>query len=394
MVKRNPCFTHLSSTYLFPEINRRKKEFLEQHPDAALISLGVGDTTEPLPPFVSQELVSAAKRMGTREGYIGYGPEHGLESLRHKIAQQIYHGRVHHDDIFISDGAKCDIGRLQHLFGSNVTIAVQDPAYPVYVDGSLLHGVKKITYLPCLPENDFFPDWSAAPKTDLIYFCSPNNPTGAVATHAQLKELVDHAKKQQAVILFDSAYASYIQDANLPRSIFEIDGADEVAIEIGSFSKLAGFSGLRLGWTVVSDALRYADGGSVKHDWKRLTSTIFNGASIVTQLGGLAVLENAGMREVAKLVDFYLGNAALIKSALQGGGLSVFGGRDAPYLWARFPGRNSWDVFQELLEKAHLITTPGSGFGPAGDEFVRFSAFGHRAAIELAVKRLQTHFCK
>jgi LL-diaminopimelate aminotransferase len=242
VTKRNPNMGRLKANYIFPEINKKKQSFLAAHPGAKLISLGIGDTTEPIPPYITQKLSEAALALGTREGYTGYGPEQGLKELRDKIASKLYAGRVSSDDIFISDGAKCDLGRLQTLFGGAVTVAVQDPSYPVYVDGSLIQGVDRITFMPCRADNDFFPDLAKVPRTDLIYFCSPNNPTGAAATKGQLTDLVAFAKKNRSIIIFDAAYANYIRDPALPRSIFEINGADEVAIELGSFSKIAGFT--------------------------------------------------------------------------------------------------------------------------------------------------------
>lgn len=388
MVDRNQNFTKLSPTYLFPEINRRKKIFLEKYPTAEIISLGVGDTSEPIPPTITASLTSAAHLLGTISGYSGYGPEQGQELLRQRIASQLYNNIVSPDDIIISDGAKCDIGRLQMLFGPSASMAVQDPAYPVYVDGSLMQGVTKLIPLPCSPENNFWPNLNKTERTDLIYWCSPNNPTGAVSTKEQLTELVKFAKNNRSIILFDAAYANYIQDPSIPRSIFEIAGAEEVALEIGSFSKLAGFSGVRLGWTIVPEALKYSDGSSVKADWKRLISTIFNGASNISQAGGLAVLSKEGMLEIEDLIQFYLKNVSLIKDVLVNKGFQVYGGTHAPYLWVKMAGKKSWDAFQELLEKTHLITTPGSGFGPQGEGFLRFSAFGHREKILKAVERL------
>lgn len=389
MTKRNENLKQLSANYLFPEINRRKQLFLKQSPDASLISLGIGDTTEPIPLPISEGLAAASSQLGTQAGYRGYGPEQGYIDLRASIAAKIYHNQISADDIFISDGAKCDIARLQQLFGNHVTVAVQDPAYPVYVEGSLIQGVKQIFYLACTPENNFWPDWKRAPRTDLIYVCSPNNPTGTVASRKQLEELVALAQKNQSIIIFDAAYGNYIKDPLLPSSIFEIKGADEVAIEVNSFSKLAGFTGVRLGWTVVKEALKYEDGSSVKADWKRIISTIFNGASNISQEGGLAVLSDSGLKEIRQLTNFYLENAALIKEVLVSKGWEVFGGDHAPFLWVRFSGRDSWDVFQELLSKAQIISTPGSGFGSAGNGFIRFSAFGHRDQILQAIDRLK-----
>lgn len=379
----------LKANYLFPEINQRKRQFLADHPESALISLGIGDTTEPLPPSIASALSLAATGLGTAIGYTGYGPEQGLQALREKISSKIYAGLVSDDEVFISDGAKCDLGRLQMLFGNAVSMAVQDPAYPVYIEGSLIQGVSTIIHLPCTPENRFFPDLKAAPRTDLIYFCSPNNPTGAVATRAQLEELVEFAKHNRSIIIFDSAYANYIQDPTLPKSIFEIAGARKVAIEISSFSKLAGFTGVRLGWTVIPEELQYDDGYSVKADWQRLVSTVFNGASNLAQSGGCAVLEEIGFQGVSALTTYYLENASIIKTALDDLGYEVFGGTNAPYLWVRFKGQKSWDVFQYFLERYHLVTTPGVGFGPAGEEFIRFTAFSHRENVLEAVSRLK-----
>lgn len=387
-MKRNPHMASLQPNYLFPEINERKQQFLASQPDAALISLGIGDTTEPIPFSIVSTLSSFSEALGTPEGYFGYGPERGRGELRELIALKIYKNSISSDEVFVSDGAKCDLGRIQKLFGGEVSVAVQDPAYPVYVDGSIIQGVKNIVFMPCLPENDFFPDLTRVPRTDLIYFCSPNNPTGAAATHAQLKELVQFAKANRSIIIFDSAYANYIQDPSLPKSIYEIEGAHDVAIEVGSFSKLAGFSGVRLAWTVVPDSLVYDDGKPVKADWNRITSTIFNGASNISQAGGCAALQDCGLKEIAAVTAYYLENAKILKKALQDKGHEVFGGINAPYLWVRFPGQKSWDVFQEFLAKFHLITTPGAGFGPSGEGFLRLTAFGHRETILQAVNRL------
>ncbi len=388
-MERNRNMTRLKASYLFPEINARKRQFLAQHPEASLISLGIGDTTEPIPGAIAQALVEASAGMGSVKGYVGYGPEQGMKALREKIALKLYSNRVSPDDIFISDGAKCDIGRLQMLFGEGVTIAIQDPAYPVYVDGSLIQGVKKIIWLPCLPENHFFPDLEKLENVDLIYFCSPNNPTGTVATRAQLEKLVQFAVAHRSIILFDAAYSHYIQDPKLPRSIFEIEGARKVAIEMNSFSKLAGFTGVRLGWTVVSDELKYDDGTSVKADWSRVMSTVFNGASHISQTGGCAALESQGLQEIDALIAFYMENARILKEACEALGYEVFGGVNAPYLWVRVKGRNSWDVFQEFLDRYQLVITPGAGFGPAGEGFIRLTAFGHRENIVKAVERLR-----
>lgn len=389
MIKRNPNMQLLSSSYLFPEIGKRKREFLSQHPNVTLHPLGVGDTTEPLPPSVTSSLKEAAALMGCIEGYIGYGPEQGIEELRKEIAHTLYQNAVDPSEVFVSDGAKCDIGRLQVLFGGDIAIAVQDPAYPVYVDGSLIQGVKRIVYLPCLPENQFFPDLTPAKDVDILYFCNPNNPTGAACTRAQLEELVAFAKNHSILLLFDTAYASYITDPSLPKSIYEIEGAKDIAIEIGSFSKLAGFTGIRLGWTVVPEALKYQNGHSIRSDWNRITTTLFNGASILSQKGALACLTKEGLKEVSSVIDYYLTNASLLKQCFSSLGYSVYGGDNAPYLWVHFPKQSSWQVFQRLMEEAHVITTPGEGFGSSGKEFIRLSAYGKRDSILLAIEKLK-----
>jgi LL-diaminopimelate aminotransferase len=398
MITRNPCIANIKAGYLFPEIAKRRREYAAAHPEAAgrIISLGVGNTTEPVPPHIDKGLTEGARRLGTAEGYSGYTDE-GFEELRKKISAVFYKGAFTAGEVFISDGAKCDIGRLQLLFGAKTPVAVQDPSYPVYVDGSVLigaaggwagDGYQGVTYLPCTAENGYFPDLAKLPGNALFYFCSPNNPTGATATREQLTALVKAAREKGTVIIFDAAYAEYIRDPSLPKSIFEIDGARTCAIEVNSFSKPAGFTGVRLGWSIVPKELQYSGGESVNADWARICGTIFNGASNIAQWGALAALDDEGVKEMRELCDYYLGNAALIRSALQTLGINCVGGDNSPYIWARFPGRDSWDVFAEILEKCQIVTTPGSGFGPAGQSFIRFSAFGHREAVEEACARL------
>jgi len=396
MITRNPNIANLKAGYLFPEIAKRRREFAAAHPDAKIISLGVGNTTEPVLPHANAGLIEGARKLGTVEGYSGYQDE-GLPELREKISSVFYKGKFTIDEVFISDGAKCDIGRLQILFGSDVKIAVQDPSYPVYVDGSVLagaagawegNGYKGITYLPCTADNNFFPNLDLIPQNSLIYFCSPNNPTGAVADRAQLTSLVNNAIAKGCIIIFDAAYSEFIRDANLPKTIYEIDKAETCAIEVNSFSKPAGFTGVRLGWSVVPKVIKFSGGESVNADWNRIAGTIFNGASNIAQAGGIATLDDEGIKEIRQLTDFYLGNAKLIREALIKLGIKCIGGDNSPYIWAHFPGRDSWEVFSEILEKCHVVTTPGAGFGPAGQSFVRFSAFGHRADVEEACKRL------
>jgi LL-diaminopimelate aminotransferase len=411
MVKRNKALANLAAGYLFPEVARRRREFEAAHSGELtaknhVISLGIGNTTEPLMAHIAGGLQEGAGRLRTAIGYTGYTDE-GFEQLRQGISAVYYGGKFGLDEIFVSDGAKCDIGRLQLLFGPGTSACVQDPAYPVYVDGSVLvgaaggsplssppqaggivRGYAGITYMPCTPENDFFPDLSRVPPASLIYFCSPNNPTGATATKAQLTALVKTAREKGCIIIFDAAYSAFIRDESLPKSIFEIDGARECAIEVQSFSKPAGFTGVRLGWTVVPKELKYEGGASVNADWSRIMSTVFNGASNIAQWGGITALDADGQRELRAMTDFYLGNAALIRAALEKKGVACVGGDNSPYIWARFPGEDSWDVFNRILEKCHVVTTPGSGFGPAGQSFIRFSAFGHRPDVEEACKRL------
>lgn len=402
MIERNEGFENLAAGYLFPEVAKRRREYQASHPDTKIISLGIGNTTEPLTPHITKALVDYAQKLGTPEGYSGYGDEQGNAELRAKIAQVLYPDMASADEVFISDGAKCDIARIQTLFGRKTKIAVQDPAYPVYVDGSVVvgaagksdeNGYQGVTYLPCTAENGFFPDLEKIPANSLIYFCSPNNPTGATATREQLKKLVDFANKNGCIIIFDAAYYAFIRDEKLPRTIFEIPEARKCAIEINSFSKLAGFTGVRLGWSVVPSDLKFADGSSVKNDWNRVMTTLFNGASNIAQAGGMAALDEEGQKETKALVDYYLENAKLMHETLTGknfqdAGVKVYYTGDSPYLWVKFPGWKSWDIFDKILDECNVVTTPGSGFGPAGESYVRFSSFGHRNDVKEACQRL------
>uniref|UniRef100_A0A0C9RGE7 TSA: Wollemia nobilis Ref_Wollemi_Transcript_28348_1858 transcribed RNA sequence n=1 Tax=Wollemia nobilis TaxID=56998 RepID=A0A0C9RGE7_9CONI len=399
-VPRNANIAKLQAGYLFPEIGRRRSAHIQKHPDAKVISLGIGDTTEPIPDVITLAMAQRAHGLSTRDGYSGYGAEQGEKALRTALAKTFYGDLgIKDTDIFVSDGIKCDISRLQLVFGSDVTMAVQDPSYPAYVDSSVIMGqtgtfqndvqkYQKIEYMKCLPENDFFPDLSSVPRTDIIFFCSPNNPTGASATRMQMEQLVAFAKDNGSIIVYDSAYAIYMSDDN-PKSIYEIPGAKEVAIETASFSKYAGFTGVRLGWTVVPAELRFSDGFPVANDFNRVMCTCFNGASNIAQAGGLACLSPEGLKAMHGVVEFYKENTRIIVETFTSLGFEVYGGRDAPYVWVRFPGQNSWDIFAEILEKAHIVTTPGSGFGPGGEGFIRVSAFGHRENILEASRRLK-----
>ncbi|XP_059433493.1 LL-diaminopimelate aminotransferase, chloroplastic-like [Corylus avellana] len=399
-VSRNANMAKLQAGYLFPEISRRRAAHLLKYPDAQVISLGIGDTTEPIPEVITSAMEKRSRALSTLEGYSGYGAEQGEKALRAAIASTFYRNLgIEEDDIFVSDGAKCDLSRLQVVFGADVTIAVQDPSYPVYVDSGVIMGQTGqfqkddqkfvgIEYMKCTPENGFFPDLSSVSRTDIIFFCSPNNPTGAAATREQLTQLVNFAKDNGSIIVYDSAYAMYASK-DLPHSIFEIPGAKEVAIETSSFSKYAGFTGVRLGWTAVPKQLLFSDGFPVAKDFNRIVCTCFNGASNIAQAGGLACLSPEGLKAMHEVIDFYKENTNIIVETFNSLGFNVYGGKNAPYVWVHFPGRSSWDVFSEILEKTHVVTTPGSGFGPAGEGFIRVSAFGHRSNVLEACKRFK-----
>lgn len=400
MIQRNPGFANLTASYLFPEVARRKNEYSKAHPDAKVISLGVGNTTEPLTPHIAKAMSDYALALGTAQGYSGYGDDFGSADLREKIAKEFYpNENITADEVFISDGAKCDIARVQTLFGHEVNLAVQDPSYPVYVDGSVIigaagtndgSGYKGIVYMPCTAENNFFPDLSQVKKNSLIYFCSPNNPTGKVSTKEELSRLVEFALKNECIIIFDAAYSEFITDPNLPKSIFQIEGAKRCAIEVQSLSKPAGFTGVRLGWSVVPNDLKFADGTSINKDWQRLMTTLFNGASNIAQQGALAALDETGREEMRSVIEYYLENARIIeKTVRKWENAEVFFTGNSPYLWVRFAGQKSWDIFDKILDKCRVVTTPGSGFGPAGESFIRISAFGHRADVEEACRRLE-----
>lgn len=404
-VARNENFGKLQAGYLFPEIARRRRAHQEANPDANIISLGIGDTTEPIPSVITDAMAQAAAGLNTREGYSGYGAEQGRGELRTAIAEKFYPGMCSADEIFVSDGSKCDIGRLQMMFGTSRSVAVQDPSYPVYVDTSVIQGSSGnynpgsegfdgIEYMICNADNGFFPDLSKAKATDLVFFCSPNNPTGAAATREELTQLVEFVKKNGSILIYDAAYSLYISDPNCPKTIYEIPGAEEVAIETNSFSKYAGFTGVRLGWTVVPEALKFSDGTSVRQDFNRIMTTFFNGASNIVQAGGLACLQDEGFAQMMEVVQFYKENASILRETFLNMGFTVFGGENAPYVWVGFPGRKSWDVFADILQKCDIVTTPGSGFGPGGEGFVRASAFSSRENILEAVERFKKEFGK
>lgn len=406
MAQINSNFLKLTADYLFPDIARRVQAYVTRHPSEAprVIRCGIGDVTEPLPAAVVHALHEAVDEMAHRETFRGYGPEQGYEFLRSAIVEHAYAGLgVSADEVFISDGSKGDLGNFLDIFGDGNAIGITDPVYPVYVDTQVMAGntgelgpdgrYPGLVYLPGTAENGFIPEIPER-KVDLIYLCFPNNPTGAVASREQLTAWVQYAQRHQSVILFDAAYEAYIQDPAIPRSIFEIPGARDVAVEFRSFSKNGGFTGLRCGYVVIPKTLcgRANDGQRVTlHSlWSRRQSTKFNGTSYPVQRAAAAVFSADGKRQVQDLIRDYLGNAALLREAFQQAGFEVFGGVNAPYLWVACPeGKSSWEMFDMILEKAQVVITPGSGFGPAGEGYIRVSAFNSREKVEEVCRRIQ-----
>ncbi|MFC4993101.1 LL-diaminopimelate aminotransferase [Rubritalea tangerina] len=404
MARINDNFLKLKAGYLFPEIGRRVAAFTEANPDAALIRCGIGDVTEALPKAVQEAMHKAVDELGCRDTFRGYGPEQGYGFLREAIADNAFSGLdISADDIFVSDGSKCDTGNILDIFGPGNTIAITDPVYPVYVDTNVMIGntgeadeagrYDGLVYLPCTAENNFVP---AIPeeKVDIVYLCYPNNPTGASATREQLQAWVDYAIKNDAIILYDAAYEAFIQDADVPKSIYEIEGAKQCALEFRSFSKNGGFTGVRCGYIVIPDTVfGTSESGekiSIKQLWSRRTSTKFNGASYPVQRGAEAIFSEQGKAEVAALVEHYMANASLLREACTELGLKVFGGENAPYVWVACPeGLTSWDMFDKMLQEANVVITPGSGFGAAGEGYFRISAFNSRANVEEVCKRLK-----
>ena len=401
MAKVNEDFLKLSGGYLFPEIARRTRAWQEKNPGEKILRLGIGNTTEAITPYIASQMRKKIDLLCDRNTYTGYGDEQGDTALRVALSdfyKREYGVSLSPQEFFVSDGAKADAANIQEIFSRDSIVAIQDPAYPVYVDSNVAGGrsqgfdalsqsYKGLVYMPANEENGFV---AQPPKThvDLIYLCFPNNPTGAVATKEQLKAFVDYAKKEKAIIIYDAAYSDYIREEGYVHTIYEIEGAEDVAIEINSFSKNAGFTGVRLGWSVVPSALESdnAPKGTIHNLWNRRQCTYFNGASNISQAGGIAALSEEGRKECRTLVDYYLGNAAIIKSGLEKAGLVCYGGVNSPYVWAKAPrGMKSWEFFDYLLDKAHVVVTPGSGFGSCGEGFVRVSSYGHREDIEKAV---------
>lgn len=403
MATINRNYLKLPGSYLFSTIGRKVKEYGEQNPEADIIRLGIGDVTRPLAPSIIQALHSAVEEMSKEESFKGYAPDLGYEFLRDIIAKKDYQERgcqIQADEIFVSDGAKSDCGNIQEIFGVENKIAVCDPVYPVYVDSNVMAGrtgeydvasqrFHGVIYMPCTEENGFMPE---LPKEvpDLIYLCFPNNPTGAVMNKADLQRWVDYAREHKAVILYDSAYEAYISEEDVPHSIYECEGARECAIEFRSFSKTAGFTGLRLGYTVVPKDL-LVEGVALHSLWARRHGTKFNGAPYIVQKAGEAVYSLAGRKEVEEQIAYYMGNAKIILEGLQAAGFEASGGKNAPYIWLKTPNcMTSWEFFDMLLEKANVVGTPGSGFGPHGEHYFRLTAFGSRENTIRAMERFKS----
>ena len=387
-MKMNHHYGELKASYLFVDIAHKVAAYQEAHPEKEIIRLGIGDVTQPLAKCVVTAMQDAAAEMGTKEGFHGYGPEQGYPFLKQAI-QGYYAGRgtrLDEDEIFISDGAKSDLANVLGLFDVDNTVLVPDPVYPTYVDDNVTDG-RRIIYGRTSQENGFLgmPDENV--KADIIYICSPNNPTGAAYTREQLKEWVAYARKNNAVILYDAAYECFITDEHLARSIFEIEGARECAIEICSFSKIAGFTGTRCGYTVVPQALA---GGKLNKMWLRRQTTKFNGVAYVVQRGAEAVFTDEGMKEIQQNLDYYRANAAVIAAALDEAGVWYCGGKNSPYIWLRCPNEmGSWEFFDWLLEHAHVVGTPGEGFGPCGKGYFRLTAFGDAERTKEAAARIK-----
>jgi LL-diaminopimelate aminotransferase len=402
----NENFLKLPGAYLFADIARKVKVFRQENPNAEVISLGIGDVTQPLAPAVVEALHRAADEMAVAATFRGYGPERGYDFLREAIVANDFRARginMDADEVFVSDGAKSDTGNFQELLGADVRIAVTDPVYPVYVDSNVMGGRSgvlgkdgcwsDIVYLPCKAENDFVPD---IPKqhVDVIYLCYPNNPTGTTLTREQLKRWVEYAIRNGALIFYDAAYEAYIQHSDVPHSIYEIEGAKSVAVEFHSYSKTAGFTGVRCGYTVVPKDLkvRTSKGEYIALNplWNRRQSTKFNGTSYLAQRAAEAIYTLEGKRQIQTTISYYMENARLMYAALSELGLTVYGGKDAPYLWVRTPkGVSSWQFFDDMLHRANVVCTPGVGFGPSGEGYVRLTAFGTRESTMEALHRIQ-----
>jgi len=404
MIRVNENYLKLQASWLFSEIAKKVSAFQSANPGMDIIKLGIGDVTRSLPRACIDALHHAVDEMADDTTFRGYGPDQGYEFLRQEIAENDFQARgadISPDEIFISDGAKCDAGNIQEIFAARTRVALPDPVYPVYLDSNVMAGrtgpantdgkYEGIIYMPCTAENDFVPQIPDS-KVDLIYLCFPNNPTGAVATKQQLKKWVDYARENKAVILFDAAYEAFISEPDIPHSIYEIDGSKEVAIEFRSFSKTAGFTGVRCAFTIVPKQLKaYTNAGksvNINPLWNRRHCTKFNGVSYITQAGAAAVYTPKGKKQTRQIIDIYMNNAVKIRKSLTGLGFEVYGGINAPYIWLKTPnGQSSWDFFDMLLKKANIVGTPGSGFGAAGKGYFRLTAFARPEHVEQAMQR-------
>jgi LL-diaminopimelate aminotransferase len=411
MVRINDNYLKLKAGYLFPEIGRRVREFSAANPQAKVIRLGIGDVTRPLAPAVLQAFHDAIDDLGTSERFAGYGPEQGYEWLSSVIIEKSYQPlgvSLKPSEVFISDGSKCDCANILDIFALDNVVAIGDPVYPVYNDTNVMVGrtgeadekghYQGIVYLPFTEANNFVPELPQE-KVDIIYLCFPNNPTGTVASKAELQKWVDYANDNGAIILYDAAYEAFITTPGIPHSIYEIEGAKRCAIEFRSFSKTAGFTGVRCGLVVVPEELMGAtaagEATSLNKLWNRRTSTKFNGASYPVQRAAAAVYSDEGWRQTKEIIDYYLDNARIIREGLTEAGITCFGGVDSPYIWLKTPaGLSSWDFFDKLLQECHVVGTPGSGFGPSGEGYFRLSAFGDKEQVIEAVARIKRKWGK
>lgn len=403
MVKLNKNFFELQDSYLFTTVNKKVREYKAKHPDKKIINLGIGDVTKPLPNVIVETMKNACDEMVNAHTFKGYGPEQGYDFLKDKIIEYDYNSRgisLDKDEVFVSDGSKCDVGNIVDLFENDNIVAITDPVYPVYLDTNIIAGrsgaynkdinrYENIIYMPCNKENSFVPEIPDK-VSDIIYLCYPNNPTGTVLNKEELKKWVDFARANDSIILFDSAYEAYITEENIPHSIYEIEGAKEAAIEFRSFSKTAGFTGIRCAYTIVPKELERKvmfngaeEKGSLNKMWNRRHCTKFNGVSYITQRGAEAVYNKEAKEQLKENIKYYMGNAQIIKEKFIEAGMNVYGGVNAPYVWVEVPkGETSWEFFDEMIEKYGIVGTPGSGFGPSGEGYFRLTGFGKRADAE------------
>lgn len=391
----NENFLKLQDSYLFSTIAKKVSKYSKDNPDKEIIKLGIGDVTMPIVPACIEAMHKAVDEIGTKEGFKGYGPEQGYEFLRKAIVENDYKSRginIEIDEIFVSDGAKCDCGNIVDIFGVDNTVAITDPVYPVYLDTNIMSG-RKIIYLPVTEENNFIPELPKE-KVDMIYLCFPNNPTGTVLTKEQLKKWIDYARENKSVILYDAAYEVFITDKNIPHSIYEIEGAKDVAIEFKSFSKIAGFTGVRCAYVVIPKQLNgYTKNNekvSLNKLWNRRTCTKFNGVSYIVQRAAESIYTKEGKEQIKENIKYYLENAKIIKQGLEEARFKCYGGVNSPYVWLKVPkGLTSWEFFDELLENANVVGTPGSGFGKSGEGYFRLTAFNTKEKTIKAIKRIK-----